>query len=118
MTDNHRTVLFGGAAVALALVACGPALGAEAVQKVIAESQKLQVIDVVQQPGDTGAMADRQGQVIHWITGGTVERTFADGSKQVMTRKDGETIIITEKRPYAVKNIGKTVTHLIEVKLK
>jgi hypothetical protein len=116
MTTIRKIAFIGTAAMALA--AASPAFAAEAKIKIIAENDKLQVMDVVQNPGDTGAMESRLGVVVHWITGGTVERSFADGSKQVMTRKDGETTLINEKRPYGVKNIGKTVTHLIEIKLK
>jgi hypothetical protein len=123
MTSNPRLALFcamafslaAGPVLAQAMSMAGPGM---ATQKVIAENEKLQVIDVVQPPGTVGAMASRTGLVVHWITGGTAERTYADGSKDVVVRKTGETAIITEKRPFSVKNVGKTITHLIEVKLK
>ena len=59
---------------------------AEATEKVIAENEKLQVLDVVQPPGSTNPMGSRLGLVIHWITGGTVERTYADGTKENTVR--------------------------------
>ena len=50
------------------------------------------------------------------ISGGTFERTFADGTKQTVTRKSGETALVTEKRAYGVRNAGTATTiHLIEV---
>ncbi len=107
-----RSLLF----CAAALVAAGstPLLAAEATTKVLAENDKMQIIDVVEKPGDTGAMALRLGNAIYMITGGTFERTFADGTKQVTPRKAGEAAIVKETRPYAVKNVGTTTIHLIE----
>jgi hypothetical protein len=118
MSNTPRTALFCASAIAFALAGSSTLLAAEATQKVLAENEKLKVIDVVQKPGDTGPMASRQGLVVHWVTGGKVERTYADGTKEVMTRKSGETALITEKRQYSVKNVGTTTTHLIEVQLK
>ena len=86
--------------------------------KVLAENEKLQVIDVVYQPGDTGAASSKDGLVVYHLSAGTIERSFADGSKKVVTYKTGETTIIAEKRPYSTKNIGKTTVHEIVVQLK
>jgi len=86
--------------------------------RVLAENEKLQVIDVVYQPGDTGAASSKDGLAVYHLSAGTIERTFADGSKKVVTYKAGQTTIIAEKRPYSTKNIGKTVVHEIVVQLK
>jgi hypothetical protein len=126
MMRKLRRALFCTLAVSLA---GGPVLGqgmsmtssvkpGEPATKVIAENEKLRVLDVVDRPGDVSAPTVRQGRVVHWITGGKLERTFADGTKEVLTRKGGETTLITEKRPYSVKNIGTTSVHLVEVELK
>jgi beta-alanine degradation protein BauB len=85
---------------------------------VLAENEKLLVIDVVYQPGDTGAASSKDGLVVYHLSGGTIERTYADGSKKVVTYKAGQTTIIAEKRPYSTKNIGKTAIHEIVVQLK
>jgi hypothetical protein len=85
---------------------------------VLAENDKLLVADVVYQPGDTGAASSKDGLVVYHVHGGTIERTYADGSKKVLTYKNGETTIIAEKRPYSTKNIGKTAIHEIVVQLK
>lgn len=118
MSNTPRIALFCASAMTFAVVGSSSLFAAEATQKVIAENEKLQVIDVVQKPGDTGPMASRLGLVVHWVTGGKVERTYDDGTKEVMNRKSGETALITEKRKYSVKNVGTTTTHLIEVQLK
>ena len=114
MTSTPRMALFFASAMAFALAGSGPLLAAEATQKVLAENDKLQIIDVVEKPGDTGAMALRLGNAIYVISGGTFERTFADGTKQTSPRKSGEAAIVKEPRPYAVKNVGPTTIHLIE----
>jgi hypothetical protein len=85
---------------------------------VLAENEKLQVIDVVYQPGDTGAASSKDGLVVYHLSSGTIERSYADGSKKVVTYKAGQTTIIAEKRPYSTKNIGKTAIHEIVVQLK
>lgn len=85
---------------------------------VLAENEKVLVSDVVYQPGDTGAASSKDGLVVYHLSDGTIERTFADGSKKVVTYKAGQTTIIAEKRPYSTKNIGKTAVHEFVVQLK
>ena len=80
---------------------------------VLTENEKMQVIDVMYQPGDTGAASSKDGLAVYHLSAGTIERTFADGSKQVVTYKAGEATIIAEKRPYSTKNTGKTAVHEI-----
>ena len=84
----------------------------------LAENEKVLVSDVVYQLGDTGATSLKDGLVVYHLSGGTIERTFADGSKKVVTYKAGQTTIIAEKRPYSTQNIGKTAVHEIVVQLK
>jgi hypothetical protein len=86
--------------------------------KVLAENEKLRVSDVVYQPGDARAASSKDGLIVYHLSGGTIERSYADGSKKVVTYKAGETTIIAEKRPYSTKNIGNTTIHEIVVQLK
>jgi hypothetical protein len=86
--------------------------------KTLAENQRLQVRDLVVPPGAALPTEVRLGRVYYYVHGGTVERTFADGSKRILTRKAGEAVINTEERPYSVKNIGKTTIEEIGVVLK
>jgi hypothetical protein len=118
MKNTPRIALLCVSALGFAAAGSSPLLAAEATQKVIAENDKVTVIDAVERPGDTVPMASRLGTVVHVVSGGTLERIFADGSKEVALRKTGETVIVNEKRPYSVKNIGTTTVHLIEVVLK
>ena len=103
------------AGLILTIAASSPALAVEPTVKTLTEDATSQVLDVVEHPGDASAAAKRTGNIIYVISGGTLERTFADGTKQTATRKAGEAAIISEKRPYAVKNVGTTTVHLIEV---
>ena len=85
---------------------------------IIAENAKLTVNDVLYRPGDAGSVSSKDGIVVYIVHGGTIERTFADGSKQVATHKTGETLLMLKKRPYSTKNIGKTTIHEVVVRLK
>ena len=115
------SLAFSTAAFAQGTAMDKPMAGQTAYQRtrtVLAENEKLLVADVVYQPGDTGEASLKDGLVVYHVHGGTIERTYADGSKKVLTYKTGETTIIAEKRPYSTKNIGKTAIHEIVVQLK
>ena len=128
MTSISRTALYCASAVAFTLAMSstafaqgmpkgamsGPSMS-QGTTKLIAESEKLEVHDSVYRPGEGAPMDKRDGRVFYFVTGGTLERTFADGSKQVTVRKTGSTTINAEKRPYSLKNIGKTTIHIISV---
>jgi hypothetical protein len=113
-----RLALFCAAAMASAVVGSCPLLAAETMTKVLAENDKVQVIDNVAPPGAISPMISRLGLVAYYVKGGTSERTYADGKKEVIERKTGETFIVTEQRPYSLKNVGKTTMHVITVRLK
>ena len=112
----------GGAilSVALALVAVSPA-GAEpkqGISKTVFENDKVVVMDSIIKPGEGLPSADRSGAIYYYLSGSKVERTFADGTKTTVTRKTGESLVNTEKRPYSVINVGTTTAHVISIKLK
>jgi mannose-6-phosphate isomerase-like protein (cupin superfamily) len=86
--------------------------------KVLAETEKLRIYDAIDRPGDISPMTSRPEHVAFWVTGGSLERTFADGSKEAVTGKAGEVTLVTEKRPYSSRNTGEIPIHLIEVWLK
>ena len=127
MTNIPKTVLHCASAAAVALAVCSAAfaqgiglekmssrhVAGEYTRNILVANEKVQVWDVVIRPGETGPMQSREGMFIYHVTGGTLERSFADGSKQVVTRKTGEALVVAEKRPYSSKNIGSTTIHLI-----
>lgn len=109
------------ALLSLVLVASGPA-GAQTpppgTAKTVFEDSKIVVTDNVLKPGEGSPSTDRGGLVLYYISGGTVERTFNDGTKQTVTRKTGQALMNPEKRPYAVTNTGKTTLRVITIKMK
>jgi hypothetical protein len=90
----------------------------EVTLKEIEQNDKLRVYEATYKPGDVSPSAKRPMRVVHAIKGGTLERTYADGKKETVQWKTGETRILTEEKPYAVKNIGKGVVHLLVVATK
>jgi hypothetical protein len=127
MSNKKRALCTSAVALALAcstpVFAQGMAMqkgGAahQRTQTVLAENEKVLVSDIVYRPGDAGAASSKDGLVVYHLSDGTIERSYADGSKKVVVYKAGQTTIIAEKRPYSTKNIGKTVIHEIVVQLK
>jgi hypothetical protein len=94
------------------------AAAGEVTLKEIEQNDKLRVYEAIYQPGDVSPSAKRAMRVVHALKGGTLERTYADGKKETLEWKTGETRIISEEQAYAVKNIGKGVVHLLVVALK
>jgi len=90
----------------------------EVVIKEIAQNDKLRVYEATFKPGDTGANAKRPLRAVYAISGGTLERTYEDGKKENIVWKTRESRIISEERPYSLKNTGKTVVHLLVVQPK
>ena len=86
--------------------------------KTVFENDKVLVMDSVIKPGEGLPSADRNGAIYYYLSGSKVERTFADGTKETVTRKTGQALVNTEKRPYSVVNIGSTTAHVISIKLK
>lgn len=104
----------------LALMALSPA-GAQpkpGMTKTVFENDKITVVDNVLKPGEESPSQDRAGLILYYISGGTVERTFADGKKEIVTRKTGQALMNPEKRPYAVTNTGSTTLRVITIKMK
>ena len=87
--------------MSLALIAFSPA-GAQpkqGVSKTVFENDKIIVMDSVIKPGEGLPSADRSGAIYYYLSGSKVERTFADGTKETVTRKTGQSLVNTEKRP-------------------
>jgi len=112
-----RSALF---VVSLALIASSP-VGAQpkpGMSKTVFENDKVVVLDTIVKPGEGLPSANRGGVILYYLTGGKVERTFADGTKETVMRKTGQALVNSEKRPYAVENIGTTTLHTIAITLK
>ena len=106
------------ALVVAALVLANSVWAADATQKEVGQNDKLRVYETTYQPGDVSPSQKRSMRVVHALKGGTLERTYADGTKETVVWKTGDTKIISEEKPYAVKNVGKGVVRLLIVALK
>lgn len=83
--------------------------------KEVAQNDKLRVYEATFKPGDVSPSTKRPARAVLALSDGTLERTYEDGKKELIPWKKGEAKIITEERPYAIKNIGKTNVHLYVV---
>jgi len=84
---------------------------------VLAENEKVKVIEARLKPGEEAANIARGLQVIRVLKGGTTQRTYADGRTEKVVWKTGE-VKIVQPAQFAPKNIGKTEVALYIVELK
>ena len=117
MKNNMIAFAFcASACLALPAMAQTPAAAVNPeMTKVLAENAKTTVSDNVLKPGESGPMAVRNGGAFYYVTGGTFELTYQDGTKKTVTRKTGTATLSTEAKAYSPKNIGKTTIHVIAV---
>jgi len=105
------------------LITASPALAqpsspGKPVVKELEQNDKVRVYEAIFKPGDVSASAKRPMRVVYAVKGGVLERTYADGTKEKIIWKSGETRIMQEERDYAIKNVGKTRIDLIVTALK
>ena len=87
--------------------------------KAITENDKVRVTEVTFAPGAKNTtIATSSMRVVRALKGGTIERTYADGKKEKITYKDGETRINMPGQQFTSVNIGKNPVHLYVVQLK
>ena len=86
--------------------------------KTLAETDKLTVSESWLKPGQTAPSASRLGAAFYYVTGGSFELDFKDGTKRMVTRASGSARIGTDAQPYSAKNVGKTTIHVIVVQPK
>lgn len=83
-------------------------------------NDKVLVFQITFKPGDVGASnATRPDRVIKVFKGGTLMRTYTDGTTEKVEWKTGEVKFIeADSKPYTLKNVGKTDIVLYNVFLK
>jgi hypothetical protein len=93
---------------------------AKATIKVLQENDKVRVFETTFAPGAVNtAVPSKDTRVIRALSGGTLERTYADGKKEKIVYKAGEVRINNPSTvSYTAKNIGKTEVKLYVVHLK
>ena len=87
-------------------------------QKVILENEKVRVTETRWVPGATSDSAKRATRVVRALKGGTLERTYPDGKKELSTYKTGEVKFFEADGPYALKNTGRSEIVLYSVAVK
>ena len=96
-----------------------PATKGKAVQKVLHDDDRIRVTETTIKPGDVGPNVVRGFRVSRALSGGTLERTYADGKKEVRERKTGSVAVAgPDKQAYFNTNIGKTTVVFYTVTIK
>ena len=102
-----------GAIVAAATIftfAGGHALSAaEPTVKVLADNEKVRVMEVTYRPDDaTKVTLRRNFRVVRALKSGTLQRVYADGSVETWAMTAGEVKVYdADKKPFATKNAGR-----------
>ena len=92
---------------------------AKATIKVLQENDKVRVFETTFAPGAVNtAVPSSATRVVRALSGGTLERTYADGKKEKVVYKTGEVRINQPSPAYTVKNIGKSEVKLYVVHVK
>ena len=90
------------------------------VRKVLVDNAKVVVTEVTTKPGgESDSRLRNYFRVVYVLKGGTQERSYADGKKEINEYKTGETRFIEpDKTAYKIKNVGKTniVIHVVQLK--
>jgi len=114
-------------AVCVSLLVAGPAIAQdkkgkipERTQKVLIDNANVRATETVYPPGGGTNVANAPPyRITRAIKGGTLERVFTDGKKEMTTWKDGE----VKEQPaakvaYTLRNTGKSEVILYTVALK
>ncbi len=121
MTRNLKIFGHSACALTLSLALSAPTL-AQVPAKPLAENSKATVSEGTLAAGATTKIADQKGPFLtrYYLSGGTLEYTYADGKKETVTRTAGTALIVlaTDRHPASVKNIGTTALRFITVTAK
>jgi hypothetical protein len=90
----------------------------KAVIKVVAENPKVIATETSYAPGAESSTSRAEVRVVRALSGGTLQRTYADGKKEQVVYKTGQVRINEPGPAYTTKNIGKTAVKLYVVRLK
>ena len=89
-------------------------------RQVLVDNAKVVVTRVTTKPGgESDSRLRNSSRVVYVLKGGTQERIYADGKKEINVYKTGETRFVEpDKAAYKVKNTGKTTIVIQVVELK
>ncbi len=121
MTRKFRGLAYPACGLALSLMLSAPVFS-QVPAKPLAENNKAIVSEGTLAVGATVKIADQQGPFLtrYYLSGGTLEYTYADGKKETVTRTAGTAVIVlsTDRHPASVRNIGTTALRFITVTAK
>jgi hypothetical protein len=90
----------------------------KAAVKMIVENAKVAATETTYAPGAESSTSRAEIRVVRALSGGTLQRTYADGKKEQIVYKTGDVRINEPGPAYTTKNIGKTEVKLYVVRLK
>ena len=85
---------------------------------VLIDNDRVRVIEDKFKPGAESEVRVRPYRVARAITGGVLQRIYADGRKAVIEWKSGEVKFLEPSEAYKLKNIGRTEVLLYVVNIK
>lgn len=91
------------------------ALAGDCVTKVLDQNDKLRTLDHLCQPGDSAPMAKRGARAFYLVEGGALERTYEDGTKEVLNYQTGDSRVLVDDKAFSYKNVGTTPIHFFIV---
>ena len=91
---------------------------AKAARTILAESDKIQALEIRQKPGETNSPTTTTTRAIRALQGGKLLRTYADGKTDTIEWKTGEVQIQEPGPRFTAKNVGSTEIVLYVVLLK
>jgi hypothetical protein len=87
--------------------------------KVLQENDKVRVFETTFPVGaENTSVPSSATRVVRALSGGTIERTYADGKKEKVVYKTGEVRINNPSPAFTAKNVGKTEIKLYVVQVK
>jgi len=90
----------------------------QASRSVLAESDRLQVLEIRQKPGEVTTPSTSATRVVRALQGGSMLRTYADGKTEKVEWKTGEVQLQEPGPQYTVRNVGNSEIVLYVVRLK
>lgn len=101
---NHKS-MFGFFCFA-GIFAASPVHAGSCETKVIDDNEKMKTLEHVCKPGDGAPLAKRGWRAYYLIEGGKLERTYDDGSKEVIDYKTGDSRSLADDRAFSYRNVG------------
>lgn len=104
--SKYAVTLFG--VFCSTLLIANAAIAGNCATKEIEQTEKMRTLDHVCQPGDSAPMAKRGLRVFYVVEGSALERTYDDGTKEVINYKTGDSRILVDEKAFSYQNVGTT----------